>query len=143
MRRIAKGCRSESHVHYGTFMGSLSSCIFEWDAMDYEKLMEAKKGQLMNAGVRNPSASAIRKAVSREELARHCRRRTRGTTETVGLIEALILAMSQSEDALGNKLFNDNIQDIWSEQKKHIKCIQDPPGIHLPSPCTLFIKVCM
>ena len=112
-------------------MGSLSSCIFEWDEMDYEKLMEAKRGQLKNAGVSDPSPSAIRKAVTRKELARHCRRRTRGTTETVELIEALILAMSQSEDALGNKLFNDDIQDIWSEQKKHIKCIQDPPGSYL------------
>ena len=80
MRRLARGCINESHLHYGIFMESLSSCTFEWNKMDYEKLMEAKKGQLMNAGVSDPSPSTIHKAVSREELARHCRRHTTGTT---------------------------------------------------------------
>lgn len=84
----------------------------------------------MNAGVSDPSPSALRKATSREELARHCRRRTRAVTEITELIEALILAMSQATDALGVRLFNDDMQDIWSEQKKHIKCLQDPPGIY-------------
>lgn len=130
MRRLARGCSSESHPLYGTFMGSLSSCIFEWDKEDYQKLMEAKREELVSAGVSGSSPAAIRKAISREELARHCRRRTRGVTETTELIEALVLAMTPATDVLGVRLFNDEIQDIWNEQKKHIKCIQDPPGIH-------------
>ena len=129
MRRIARGCSSESHPLYGTFMGSLSSCIFEWDEEDYQKLIEAKRGELVGAGVSDPSPAAIRKAISREELARHCRRRARGATETVELIEALVLVMTPVTDVLGVRLFNDEIQDIWNEQKRQINCIQDPPGV--------------
>ena len=43
---------SESHFHYGTFVGS-----FEWDEMDYKMLMTAKREQVMNAEVSNPSVS--------------------------------------------------------------------------------------
>ena len=41
-RRLARGCTSESHPLYGTFMAKLSSCIFEWDTDDYERLLAAK-----------------------------------------------------------------------------------------------------
>ena len=111
-------------------MGSLSSCIFEWDEEDYQKLIEAKRGELVGAGVSDPSPAAIRKAISREELARHCRRRTRGATETADLIEALVLAMTPATDVLGVRLLNDEIRDVWNEQKRHVNCIQDPPGVH-------------
>ena len=42
MRRLGRGCTSESHPLYGTFMSKLSSCIFEWDADDYDRLLSAK-----------------------------------------------------------------------------------------------------
>ena len=42
MRRLARGCSSESHPLYGTLMAKLSSCIFEWDSQDYERLLTAK-----------------------------------------------------------------------------------------------------
>ena len=42
MRRLARGCSTESHPLYGVFMAKLSSCIFEWDSEDYERLLEAK-----------------------------------------------------------------------------------------------------
>ena len=91
--------------------------------------MAAKRGQLVNAGHQlllsaklSPRKSWLTTVV--------------GTTTTAELTEALILAISQSEDSLDNKLFNGDIQDIWTEQKKHIKCKQDPPGIYLlPIPC--------
>ena len=106
MRRIARGCVSESHPLYGTFMGSLSSCIFEWDEADFNKLMSAKRGELINAGVGDPSPCAIRKAIKKEELARHCRRRTRGATETATLIEAMLLEMTLATDANGVPLLS-------------------------------------
>ena len=42
MRRIILGCISESHPLCDTFMGRLSSCIFEWDAEGYKLLLQAK-----------------------------------------------------------------------------------------------------
>lgn len=59
-------------------MSRLSEAIFEWDKTDYDRLADAKRGCLQQEGVRNPSMSAIHKAITREELSRHCRRRTRG-----------------------------------------------------------------
>ena len=73
MRRLGRGCSSEIHPLYGTFMSSLSTCLFEWDEADYKLLAKAKRGELIQAGVTNPSESAIRKATTKEELARHCR----------------------------------------------------------------------
>ena len=54
MRRLARGCSSESHPLYGTFMGSLSSCLFEWDQEDYDNLVASKRGELVRAGVSAP-----------------------------------------------------------------------------------------
>lgn len=58
MRRLARGCSSES---YGTFMAQLSTCIYEWDASDYNLFMSVKKGELVQAGISRPSPSAIRR----------------------------------------------------------------------------------
>ena len=71
-------------------MANLSSCIFEWDESDYALLCSAKKAELIAAGVPCPSVGAVKKAVTREELARHCKRKTRGVHETTQLIEDLI-----------------------------------------------------
>lgn len=131
MRRIARGCVSESHPLYGTFMGSLPPCIFEWDEADYDKLLSAKRGELVNAGVRDPSPRAIQKAITRHELARHCKRRTRGATETATLIEAVLLEMTLATDANGAPLLSQEMMSIWEEQKKHLKCLQDPPDVSL------------
>ena len=131
MTRLSKGCSSESHPLFGTFMRSLSSCIFVWDQDDFDRLVAAKRGELMGAGVSAPSPAAIRKAISREQLARHCKRKTRGANETITLIEALLLAMTHATDALGVRLFADDMMDIWKEQKKHVVCLQDPPDVPL------------
>ena len=112
-------------------MRLLSGCLFEWDEGDFDNLMAAKREELVRAGVNDPWSAAVKKAVSREELARHCRRRTQGTSDTTELIEALLLAMSPATNALGVKLFNDEMMNIWSEQKQHVMCLQDPPGISL------------
>ena len=103
--------------------------MFEWDQEDYQLLLTAKRGELIRQGIRNPSAGCVRKAVTKEEMSRHCRRQTRGVTETVNLIEALMLSLSPATDALGVSLFNEEMMDIWKEQKHHVPCLQDPPGL--------------
>lgn len=131
MRRLARGCTSESHPLYGTFMAQISSCIFEWDDEDVDLLMSAKRGELVLAGVPNVSTSAVTKAMSRKELSKHCKRKTRGTEETVKLIEELLLSLSTATDTLGVPLFREEMKEIWEEQQHHIACIQDPPNIPL------------
>ena len=84
-------------------MRLLSGCLFEWDEGDFDNLMAAKREELVRAGV----------------------------SDTAELIEALLLAMSPATNALGVKLFNDEMMNIWSEQKQHVMCLQDPPGISL------------
>lgn len=64
-------------------------------------------------------------------MARHCIRKTRGAAETLHLIETLLLSLSGATDTLGVPLFRDEIKDIWEEQKRHLLCLQDPPGIQL------------
>lgn len=131
MRRMAMGCTSGSHPLYGTFMKKLSLCIFQWDPKDVDELREAKRRELMNAGVANPSPSAVTKALTKDEMARHCRRETRGTKETEELLESLLLSLSTATDSLGVPLLRSEMRDIWAEQKHHVKCLQDPPGIQL------------
>ena len=78
--------------------------------------------------------SAIQKAITKEELARHCRRRTRGAEMTLQLIEELVLELSSSPsatDSNGVHVFSEDMVKILKEEKKHIKCIQDPDGITL------------
>lgn len=131
MRRLALGCTSESHPLYGFFMSRLSGCIFEWDSDDYKSLVMAKKKEMIQAGVQSMSDKAAAKAVTREELARHCRRRTRGADVTTSKLESLFLALTGTTDVLGVPLLRKEMAGIWEEQKRHIGCIQDPPGIPL------------
>ena len=76
MCRIARGYTSELHPFYGTFMALLSSCVFQWDQDDYGNLMATKKEELVRAGVSNPSDATVKKAVSKEKIVHHCRRKT-------------------------------------------------------------------
>lgn len=114
-------------------MGQLSNSIYEWDASDYDLLMTAKRGELIQAGISQPSSTAIRKAITREELARHCRRRTRGEDATIELIESLLLSLSTATDTFGVPLFREEMKEIWEEQQCHVVCLQDPPGLQLYS----------
>ena len=93
--------------------------------------MAAKRGELIGAGVSAPSPAAIWKAISREQLACHCKWKIRWANETITLIEALLLAMTHATDALGVRLFADDMMDIWKEQKKQVVCLQDPPDVQL------------
>ncbi|XP_041658916.1 uncharacterized protein LOC121519883 [Cheilinus undulatus] len=113
MRRFTSGLTTEHHPLYGTFCSKLSSCIFEWDKDDISRLKDAKR-------------------ISSKELARHCRRRTRGVEETRISIQGLLSSMWELTDTSGLRLINpDSMTHVWEVQQKHLPCIQDPPGIEL------------
>jgi len=123
MRRLARGVKTESHQLYGVLMARLSSCIFEWDQHDYDELCRAKAAQLQVA------TTEARRYLTRDELALHCRRRTRPTQEIVLLISALIDSLSgdAGRDTLGVELFDTDVMTkIWATEQKHVQCLQDP-----------------
>jgi hypothetical protein len=71
---------------------------------------------------------------TRKEIARHCRRVTRGTVETTRLIQEMLEAFSgdQGLDTMGQPLLRkDSVWEIWEKQKSHIACLQDPEGVQL------------
>ena len=118
IRRLAGGCSTESHPLYGTFMAGLSACIFEWDSGDYQLLMQAKRAELIAAGIPNPSGDAVKKAIKKEELARHCRRKTRGVEQTMELIEELLLSLSTATDTLGVPLFKEEMKPSGRSRRR-------------------------
>ena len=109
-------------------MTQLSTSIFEWDESDVDLLMSAKKNKMIEAGIPNPSEKG---AINKSELAKHCRRRTRGVEETVKLMEHLLLSLSPATDTLGVPLFRQEMRQIWDEQKVHVACLQDPLNLPL------------
>lgn len=134
MRRLAVGCTTDAHQLYPVFMSHLSSCIFEWDAADVALLVQAKRQQLQADGLSSLTDGDIRKHLKREELALHCRRRTRGEDVTIQLLEDLLqrLMGHAGKDSLGVPLLDqERMEHIWRVQRKHVKCIQDPPGVAL------------
>ena len=126
-----KGITTESHPLYGVFMAAVSNCIFEWDKDDYQLLMTVKRQELVAAGLQVPTEAAVMKAITREEAARHCRRRTLGVAEMEQMLENLLLSFYSATDTLGVPLLKEEMTPIWEEQKRHIKFLQDPPGVLL------------
>ncbi|XP_063052394.1 uncharacterized protein LOC134447039 [Engraulis encrasicolus] len=117
-------------------MARLSACIFEWDAEDLALLRRAKREQLTKEGL--PTASLtdviVDNCITKAELALHCRRRTRGTDNTIRLLGKLIEELSgpKGRDAMGVGLFEPvRIQHLWNIQKRHVGCIQDLPDVPL------------
>ena len=97
----------------------------------FSNLCDAKRQCLQQQGVIKPSMDAIEKAITRNELARHCKRKTRGAELTAQLIEELLLDMGTATDSFGVPVFNERMLTIWKEEIKHIPCIQDPPEVAL------------
>ncbi|XP_076851096.1 uncharacterized protein LOC143501317 [Brachyhypopomus gauderio] len=134
MRRFAAGVTTDSHQLYGLFMGRLSFCVFEWDAEDVARLEEAKQSELGEAprsrGHLTDATSSSRPTA--KELARHCRRRTRGAQASEELIQELLEDFMDRTDTMGIRLLDrEKMEDIWQTQRRHLHCIQDPPGIQL------------
>ncbi|KAJ8364716.1 hypothetical protein SKAU_G00135470 [Synaphobranchus kaupii] len=121
--------------------GSKTAAAFhEWDELvvrlDVWHLMRRfAGGQAVRAG---GEASLTKREVlmslTKRELALHCRRRTRGAAATERLVGELIETFDceKGHDTLGIPLLDhDRIQAIWAEQRRHLHCIQDPPGVSL------------
>ncbi len=134
MRRMAVGCTTDAHPLYPTFMGCLSACIFEWDAGDLCLLRKAKRKQLMLEGVPALTDILVDRSLSKKELSLYCRRRTRGEEATIRLIERLLQELREANrrDLMGVPLLDEvRMEHIWRVQKRHIRCIQDMPGVPL------------
>ncbi|XP_016118506.1 uncharacterized protein, partial [Sinocyclocheilus grahami] len=130
---LLRGCTSESHQIYATFMDSLSHCIFKWDEEDLKQLKEAKHTEL-SSEIIQPSDDELIHHLSRNELALHCRRTTCGAREIEELIAALIRLYDGEVgwDSSGVPLFSYNtMAEVWDSQKKHLPCIVDPLGVQL------------
>ncbi|XP_058496171.1 uncharacterized protein LOC131466752 [Solea solea] len=79
MRRFNCGLTTEHHPLYGIFCAKLSSCIFEWDQGDVQRLKEAKRAEWKSSHSGHaPTEQQLMATISPGELKRHCRRRTRG-----------------------------------------------------------------
>ncbi|KAI4791876.1 hypothetical protein KUCAC02_033746 [Chaenocephalus aceratus] len=133
MRRFTTGLTTEHHPLYGTFCSKMSSCIFEWDKDDISHLKDAKTSELkkLHAG-QTPSEAQVLANISSSELAKHCRRRTRGIEESRALIQDLLNSMWELTDTSGLRLINpESMTRVWEVQQKHLPCIQDPPGVEL------------
>jgi len=134
MRRFSSGCNTDSHPLYALFMKQLSTCIFAWNDEDLKALKEAKRSELLAKHVPNPSDKAIMRKITKNELALHCRRTTRGVEQTTKLISDLIAAFEgeKGRDTLGVPLINSNrMTEEWDKQIKHIPCLQDPQNTQL------------
>ncbi|XP_036419498.1 uncharacterized protein LOC118803096 [Colossoma macropomum] len=134
MRRMSEGCTTDAHALYPTFMAGLSSCIFEWDPEDVALLRRAVREQLRQEGVSFISDALVDKRITKNDLAFHCRRRTRGEQTTIQLIDRLLheLLGDKGRDLMGIPLLDKvRMEYIWRVQKRHIRCIQDVPGIPL------------
>ena len=69
----------------------------------------------MGTGMSDLTPAAIQKAISREEQVCHCKWKIRGTNKTITLIEALLLGMTSTTNAFGERLFADDMMDIWKD----------------------------
>ena len=96
MRCIASGCTTESHPLYGTFIGRLSQCIFEWSSEDLDQLRRAKIGELEGQRGSSLSNNDVMRKITKKELALHCRRRTRDVDATTELLKNLLDTFSGS-----------------------------------------------
>lgn len=115
-------------------MACLSACIFEWDAGDLALLRQAKRAQLRQKGVPAFTDLLVDTKISKKELSQYCRRRTRGEEVTISLIEQLLHELDgpKGRDLMGVPLLDQvRMEHIWRVQKRHIKCIQDVPGVRL------------
>ena len=134
MRRLSYCVTTEAHALFPQFMQSLSQAIFKWDPEDDQRLRKAKRNELLQQGVSLVTDGAISRAIRPTERALHCKRKTRGSGETIHLIDSLIENMKgpAGNDLLGVPIFNKmRVDEVWSSQRRHVKCLQDPPAIGL------------
>lgn len=81
---------TDKHQLYSVFVGKLSQCIFKWDETDLNLLKTAKRAEMIQQCIYNPSEDDVIRSLSTAEIALHCKRVTRGTAETTRLISSLL-----------------------------------------------------
>ena len=132
MRRFNSGLTTEHHPLYGTWCSRLSSCIFKWDSTDLTNYKEAKRCELETQFGHEPTPKMVEESFRIKEMARHCRRITRGAQETEKLVDQLIESIWSVADSTGVSLINERtMKHVWEVQKRHLSCIQDVPGVQL------------
>ena len=130
MRRLAIGVTTESHPLYATFMGRMSKCIFEWSTEDFDSLKTAKAREL---GL-DEDHPMVMKAITKKEMALHCRRKIRGAEKTSVLLFQLLgtFCGDQGRETLGVPLLDaEKTWEMWKSQECHVECIQDPQNVQL------------
>lgn len=133
MRRISTGCTTDSHALYACFMAHLSQCIFVWDETDLQQLREAKKAELEASHMR-PTEADVTRHITKSEMQLHCRRAVCDVAEMESMIGKLIEAYDKEKghNSLGVPLIHSaRMKEMWKAQRKHIPCLQDPPGASL------------
>ncbi|XP_026072640.1 uncharacterized protein LOC113052410 [Carassius auratus] len=132
MLRLAAGCTSDTHPLYSAFIARLSVCIFQWDPLDIALLRQTKREHLEQEGVPFITNDLVDSQITARELVLHCRRRTRGVETTVRYVEQLLQELKNWRDPFGVPLLDAvKMENIWHDQKKHVPCIQDVPGVIL------------
>jgi hypothetical protein len=80
-------------------------------------LIEAKKSELKITGISNPSKETVMKAINKYEMAKHCRRKTRGTSTTTALLDELVTSLTGITDSLDVSILREDAIDVWEVEK--------------------------
>ncbi|XP_028300700.1 uncharacterized protein LOC114462201 [Gouania willdenowi] len=111
MRRLAGVVTTDSHPLYANFMRRISAAIFVWDPEDVALLKRAKEAAV-------PGSWGT---VTLKEMARHCRRATRGTELTERFLDDVLDAFKDATDTMGVPLLDaDRVEPIWATQRRHV-----------------------
>ena len=113
MPRVACGGSSESRSLYGRFMAALSAAVFEWEIQDLQALYEAKRAELAKNGINSDPLASMDKYVTKNDLAKHCRRQNRQPDQIADEIQSLIEKYKSANDSTGTPLFCPEIEAIW------------------------------
>lgn len=103
----------------------MSCCIFEWDSGDVSLLRQPKREQLKHEGVPGITDTVVDQRITKEELALHCRRRTRGEQQTILMIEHCLSELMgvKGRDPLGVPLLD-------GEDAAHLASPEEARKVH-------------
>jgi hypothetical protein len=112
-------------------MSQIYAAIFEWDHADVELLKKAKVSEWQIAGIKIPSTETVLKAISKQELTRHCRRKIRSVTDTTSTLEKVFSSLLNATDTLGVPLLKEDVMAVLNTESRHVPCLQEPTGVLL------------
>ncbi|KAL0153055.1 hypothetical protein M9458_051654 [Cirrhinus mrigala] len=124
----------QSHAKYGVFMSALAGAVLAYYKDDMMLLIQAvrKGNQELYASLSDEDMIAFLKP---HQIRSYVRRITRGVEETASAIESIITEFKGSAglDIDGIHLFKSAqaVDSHWATASKHLRCMQDPPGIQL------------